>query len=148
MRRILIATDGSAPAREALELGLELAAEQGAQATLLHVAPVEVLWPVAGFAELEPAELPPPDEDAPLKEAKALADERGVEVTLELTFGDPVTEIVRLADEIDADLVVLGSRGLGAIGSALLGSVSRAVLKATRRPVLVVRESGRAEAPR
>jgi nucleotide-binding universal stress UspA family protein len=56
-----------------------------------------------------------------------------------LLRGDPVDEIVAYADTVDADLIVVGSRGHGAVASALLGSVSRGILREARRPVLVVR---------
>jgi nucleotide-binding universal stress UspA family protein len=56
-----------------------------------------------------------------------------------LLRGEPVDEIVAFADVIDADLIVVGSRGYGAFASALLGSVSRGILREARRPVLVVR---------
>ncbi len=52
--------------------------------------------------------------------------------------GDPVDEIVAHAVSLDADLIVLGSRGRGAFASALLGSTSRGVIAEARRPVLVV----------
>jgi nucleotide-binding universal stress UspA family protein len=57
-----------------------------------------------------------------------------------------VDEIVSYADTIDADLIVIGSRGHGAFLNALLGSVSRGVLHEARRPVLVVR-AARVAAP-
>ncbi len=58
---------------------------------------------------------------------------------MKLAAGNPVKEIVRCADAIDADLIVVGSHGHGAIASALLGSVSLGVLHEARRPVMVVR---------
>ena len=50
-----------------------------------------------------------------------------------------VDEIVTAADSMDADVIVIGSRGRGRMTSALLGSVSRGVLNESRRPVLIVR---------
>ena len=141
MKKILIATDGSDSAHEALEFGLELAEEQGATPFVVHVAPrVEVL-PYASFAAPAPTVPHQVDEQdrAPLSEAVELAARRGIETKTELLVGNPADEIVAFADTIDADLIVVGSRGHGAIASVLLGSVSRAVLHESRRPVLVVR---------
>jgi nucleotide-binding universal stress UspA family protein len=56
-----------------------------------------------------------------------------------MLHGNPATEIVEYADLLGADLIVMGSRGRGAVTSALLGSVSRGVLTRAKRPVLVVR---------
>jgi len=74
-----------------------------------------------------------------LDDALALAAEAEVDARAELLRGDPVDEIVAFADSFEADLIVVGSRGHGALASALLGSVSRWILSETRRPVLVVR---------
>jgi len=68
-----------------------------------------------------------------------LAAEHGVQSTFKVLTGDPADEIVAYADTIDADLIVMGSRGRGAVTSALLGSVSHGVLHEARRPVLVAR---------
>ena len=143
MKRILIATDGSPAALQAVELGLELAAEYAAQATLVHVAPAADVLPVAGFALAGPVSVPhevDEDDRHALDEALALAEERGVPALTRLLVGNAASQIVAYADEIDADLIVVGSRGLGAIGGALLGSVSRKVLLDAKRPVLIVRE--------
>ncbi len=59
--------------------------------------------------------------------------------TTHLLVGDAAREIAAYADSQDADMIVVGSRGHGAIASALLGSVSRGVLRESKRPVLVVR---------
>ena len=74
-----------------------------------------------------------------LEEASALAAEPGVIARTKLLEGDVVDEIVAYADVVDADLIVLGSRGHGTLASAALGSVSQGVLHEARRPVLVVR---------
>jgi nucleotide-binding universal stress UspA family protein len=141
MNRILIATDGSESAHEALEFGLELAEEEGATAFLVHVAPAVEVVPCANFAA--PAPRVPHELDeydrVPLIEAAEIAARKGVDAKTELLLGNPADEIVAFGDTIDADLIVVGSRGHGAIVSVLLGSVSRAVLRESRRPVFVVR---------
>jgi nucleotide-binding universal stress UspA family protein len=140
MRKILIATDGSPEAREAVEYGLELAEGERAAATLLQVIPP------MDWTHLDRGGLirPIPEEierrrGFALDEAAALAAEHGVPVTFEVVAGVPADEIVAYADNHDVDLTVVGSRGRGAVASALLGSVSQAVLRESRRPVLVVR---------
>ena len=60
-----------------------------------------------------------------------------------LGTGRPDEEIIELAEEIDAGMVVIGSRGLGGIRRALVGSVSESVARHAHCPVLVVREDHR-----
>jgi nucleotide-binding universal stress UspA family protein len=143
MKRILIATDGSPAALQAVELGLELAEEHGSQVTFVHVAPAADVLPVAGFALAGPVSVPHDLDDndrSSLDEALELAEQRGVPALTRLLVGGPARRIIDYANEIDADLIVVGSRGLGAIGGTLLGSVSRKVLHDAKRPVLIVRE--------
>ena len=54
--------------------------------------------------------------------------------------GRPDAEIVALAEEIGAGLIVMGARGVGGIRRALMGSVSESVLRHAHCPVLMVRE--------
>jgi nucleotide-binding universal stress UspA family protein len=142
MKKVLIATDGSPSALRAVELGLELAEEEQAQPILVHVAPTKDVLPVAGIG-MVPVSVPHELEEADrasLDDAVQIAEERGLDAATKLLSGNPAREIVAYADRVDADLIVVGSRGHGAISSALIGSVSRGVLLGTTRPVLIVRE--------
>jgi nucleotide-binding universal stress UspA family protein len=141
MKRILIATDGSPPSLEALEFGLDLAGEEEAEPIVVHVVPSIDSVPSGGFGMSHGALVHEvSDEDkAPLETAVELAAEKGLAVTTELLRGATVKEIVAYADEQDVDLIVIGSRGHGALTTALLGSVSLGVLRHSARPVLIVR---------
>ena len=140
MKRILIATDGSDAALEAIDFGLELAHEQGSEVTFVHVtAPVE--WAVYPFGPLDaiPDEAPVVEDDDVLRVALDRAAASGVVAHPVSILGDPVLELPAYAERMNADLIVIGSRGLGGVTSALLGSVSKGVLKHANRPVLIVR---------
>jgi nucleotide-binding universal stress UspA family protein len=142
MKTMLIATDGSPASQEAVRFGVELAEEHGAVAVFVHVVPAFDVIPTGGLgvnAKI-PHEVDAEDWSS-LKDAEAFASERGIWSRTVLLQGEPAGQIVAHADEIGADLIVVGSRGHGAVAIALLGSVSRAVLHKARRPVLIVREA-------
>ena len=92
-------------------------------------------------ADPEPGQdLRPADADAVLADAAAVLGETGGAVERPASKGDLPREIVRIAEDRDVDLVVVGARGLGTLERLLLGSVSEAVLHHAGRPVLIVRE--------
>lgn len=136
---ILVAIDGSSQATEACRVAVALAHCYEAALTAIHVAvPIQPAdqWRPASYLRAE-------DEarargTAVLDAARALASGR-VPLSAELEFGDPAAVICRRASELDAELVVVGSRGLGAIDRLVLGSVSSAVTRRAPCSVLVVR---------
>jgi nucleotide-binding universal stress UspA family protein len=139
MEKIVIATDGSPTGRAALTAGVELAADERARVVVVHV--VSIL----DFAEHDngktpagPQRLPRAEEDGVLQDALATAAEHGVDATSELLVGYPPKQIVRLASELGADLIVVGSRGLSRLQGAVMASTSREVLRQAGCPVLVV----------
>ena len=73
-----------------------------------------------------------------LVESCERAQARGLKATSELLIGYPARQIALLADERDADLIVIGSRRLSPLKRAVLGSTSRALLRESNRRVLVV----------
>jgi nucleotide-binding universal stress UspA family protein len=139
MKRIVIATDGSAGAREALETGLSMARESGATATFVYVRPAPLsilgdpLYQRSLSAELRQAR-------GALGEAKTLAEQAGVPYEAEILEGDPAERVAEIARTRDADLIIVGSRGRGAFAGALLGSVSTDLAHRADRPVLVARQ--------
>lgn len=143
MKKILIALDGSETSSAALDAGLELAEDEGAEVIFAHVASLLDFVPARNGGEHAPPDrFPTSDWDPVLCEAMKLAEGRGVTARPELLVGYPAKQLLRLASEIEADLIVIGSRGLGRVKSAILGSTSREVLARADRPVLVVRDDG------
>jgi len=147
MDRIVVATDGSPSSREAVQLALELAKEHDSKLYFVHVVPEFHVVPTNGFGMLGamPREITEKDQE-PLHEAEACAEEEGVWARTATLRGDVVDEIVAYADNLAADLIVVGSRGHGTLTSALLGSVSRGLLSESRRPVVIVRGAAGIEA--
>jgi nucleotide-binding universal stress UspA family protein len=136
IRRILVATDGTSSARDAVEIGVELAEVGDAELTFLHAVPREVsLETLNEWIKPAPESLPDHGDDA-LDEAAVVASSRGVPFERELVLGDPRDVILARAEALDADLIVLGERPRRLrVGP----SVSRWVARHTRRAVLVAR---------
>lgn len=140
MKRILIATDGSADARDAVEYGLDLARTGHASATVVYVR--RAPRPLVGdpFYQRELTEGMHRADDA-VGQALSVAADFGVEADAEILEGDPATRIIEFARIREVDLIVLGSRNRGPLLAALLGSVSKDVVAHADRPVLVAHGS-------
>jgi nucleotide-binding universal stress UspA family protein len=140
--RILLATDGSKDAAAATAFLRELPLPTSSKLRIVTA----MSFPT--FA-LEP----PPVRDfkrSVLEDARRVVDEaratlapRGFDIETSAVIGSPKDEIPRIAGEWNADLVVLGARGLGRVKRFLLGSVSLAVARRVSCPVLVVKGRAR-----
>jgi len=136
MNRILVGVDGSAASHQAARLAAEIAARFGARLTLAYVVPRLLLPPDAyglTVAEVETEHRAHADE---VLAAAAAALGPGVAVERQVLYGLPAEALVEAG--ADADLVVVGSRGHGAVSRVLLGSTSDRVVHVSSRPVLVV----------
>lgn len=139
LERILIAVDESPSSQTALEQGLALAAGEGAEVIFVHV--VSIVGEQFVSDHHEPNRVPDRAQTQVLIDAAAAAEAVGVPCTTELLVGYPPSQISALADDLDAGLVVVGSRHLSGVKRFLLGSTSRALIGDTTRPLLVVPET-------
>ena len=132
--RIVVGYDGSEPAQRALDRAAELAG-YGTTVTVVSVAPsvyTQGLQPVADPDDTERAR-------ALLAEARDRLALRQVPVSTRDAVGEPAAMIVETADELGADLIVVGTRNGNALERLVLGSTSTKVLHHAHCDVLVVR---------
>jgi nucleotide-binding universal stress UspA family protein len=140
---ILLATDGSPSANNAARVAASLAREAGAALHVAHIwqltqASVGLMADAASWQYTFDLD----EQVARDILAGVVADLATVGVPVakqHLRRGRPADEIPALADAIGADLIVVGSRGLGAVKRLLIGSTAEAVIHSVHRPVLVVR---------
>jgi len=138
--RVLLATDGSKDA--ATEWLKEFPLPGDTTVLIVTVAaPLHALAEVQMMRDLREAVLA--DVRRIGEEAQKILKPRWPGVEVQVREGDPREEIIRVAEEWGADLVVLGTRGLGAAQGFLLGSVSQTVARHATCPVLVVKGSPR-----
>lgn len=141
--RVLLATDGSENAALAATIAADLSARAGAELRVIHVleplprfaypgVTPEIYSLAFGERRLEAQDLL----DAQVERVR----DRGTKVHgVYLEVGSPVDEILDLAEETDADLTIVGNRGLGPMKRLALGSVSEGIIHHAARPVLVAR---------
>jgi nucleotide-binding universal stress UspA family protein len=159
MKCILVPIDFSEVTSPVIELARALAKALGAEIHLIHVkeltaaaTPGTLGYGLAGMAELSPMTgVPAPgfqpvqetaaeDEDQKSKLAKwqeGIAQD-GIKVILHEPTGAVAEEILDHADEFNADLIVMGTHGHGAMYNLLVGSATKGVLKHSTCPVLLV----------
>lgn len=141
---ILAATDLSAPSRHAMDRAFRLAAETGAQLTLMHAVQQGAIDELQKLIGQESGAVMERIREQAHEELLRLAAEQeqscGVSAEIHLAVGNVLRVIVEHADAIDADLLVVGARGEGFLRHLLLGSIASRLLRLTRRPVLLVKQ--------
>jgi len=133
---ILVPTDFSTASDEVLPHAEALAKQKSASLLILHVEEPPLAY---GGGELYYG-LPEPSSErilAMLEEVKP--SDPTVPCTHRLTMGDPASEIVRIASEEGAEMIVLGTHGRSGMTRMLMGSVAEAVVRRAPCPVLVYR---------
>lgn len=141
-RKILVAYDGSASAKSALAVGADIAKKEKSWVKVLAVVPAyEGDLDLSGVSRIKET-MEGPGQDL-LAEAKSRAEELGVHVFTNLEQGEPFERIVRVADEENCDLIVMGRSGLSHLERELMGGVTARVIGHTDRNVIVVPESVR-----
>lgn len=141
-RHILVAVDFSEASYEVAQRAVELARRDQANMTLLHV--VDYLPPLTFADDFTPAPALMVDENELLERGKASLEKYAARLQLgddtprRVLIGVPKQEIVRAAEDLDVDLIVIGSHGRHGLGR-LLGSTARAVLNDAACDVLAVR---------
>ena len=134
---ILVATDGSDPANRAVEHALAMAEEYDADLHVLSVIDVGRYGePALSSAELVVDELEDRTE-ALLDDIADRADNQGIAVTTRCVHGRPQDEIVAYANEVDADVTVMGYQGQSHTKTNRIGSVAERVVRAADRPVFL-----------
>src|SRR5215216_3397638 len=147
--RILLATDGSEEAELAALRAVELAEKTDSELHVVHVGVVPTFlksYPgTLGYERRLYEEIEEVSRVLLRKQTWRVKAAGGTVAGAHLRMGQVALEIVALAEELQADLIVMGSRGLGGVRRALMGSVSDSVVRHAHCPVLVVRpEKGQA----
>lgn len=134
MQRILVVpVDGSEQSKKALDFAAELAVHYRAQLKLIYITQpylVEDIFAMSTIpvpVDIENTGLEKFGAEV-LEKAKAIAVSAGAtDLSDEILQGDPARAILDYADEVDADMIIIGTRGMGDFSSLMLGSVSHKV---------------------
>ena len=145
--KILLAADGSEEADLALRTATDLATSTDSELHIVYVEAASYVFPTSDWETVGVEGLPTRLDEMAEEAARTNVDEQVQ--TVGETYGGipgaharvgfPDAEIVDLAKEIGAGLIVMGSRGMGGVRRALMGSVSDSVVRHAHCPVLVVR---------
>ena len=132
IKKILFADSGMGPSEEMLSYLMELPALQKASISILHVVPSQVTTEAMSDKWEEGGKV--------LANAIQRLNLEPTKVSTMLRQGDPKDTVCQVADEIDADLLIMGSRGLKRLEAILENSVSQYVFQLTNHPMLLIKD--------
>ncbi|MDQ7055979.1 MAG: universal stress protein [Persephonella sp.] len=141
-KKILVGYDGSDSSKKALKKALSLAKICGSE---LHIVGVVRPFEFAAIDYISPEEIEEYEkeeiskEERFLKEAKEMAEEKGINAVTKVREGEPAEELMSYADENGCDLVVVGHRGVGGFKRMILGTTAGNLVKYANQSVLVVK---------
>jgi nucleotide-binding universal stress UspA family protein len=136
VKKIVVGYDDTEPAKRALERAAELAKAFGASLVVTSVTPVVAsIGRSAGAIDITD---PPAKHEAELAAARAYLEGQGLTAEYQPAIGEVATAIVDAANELGADMIVVGTRDQGAIERLFHHSISTAVAHRARCDVLIV----------
>jgi nucleotide-binding universal stress UspA family protein len=137
---ILVAVDGSDNAFRAFDSALRRAKQLGSKIYVIAVIQVPAASTYGRELSAEFEKIAQNEANKMLSDyAKEAKEKHGIKVETILAKGNPSIVIIQKAKENDADMIVMGSRGLGGVKELFLGSVSHSVARNAKVPVLVVK---------
>jgi len=140
--RLLIPVDGSASSLKAARFGLRLAARDDSEVVAVHVIDEESVADLARYADRpadEILERMRQNGEGYLEQLREIARRQGVRILGEVRVGIPHRALLKLATEVGADLIVMGTVGRKGPRRVLIGSVTERVIAQSPVPVLVVK---------
>ena len=140
--RLLIPVDGSASSLKAARFGLRLAARDDSEVVAVHVVDEESAADLARYADRpvdEILERMRQNGEDYLEQLREIARRQGVRIRGEVRVGIPHRALLKLAAEVGADLIVMGTVGRKGPRRVLVGSVTERVIAQSPVPVLVVK---------
>ena len=144
-QKIVVPIDFSEHSSAALDLALDLARTYGATLHLVHCYPIDP-GAISPYGIVIPEGFDRDIREAAARELAGRVDRvsaQGVAVEPHLSSMFPAEVIARTADELGADLIVMGTRGLSGLKHVLLGSVAERTLRLAHCPVLTVKGPGK-----
>ncbi|WP_313692180.1 universal stress protein [Halorarum halobium] len=138
--RVLVPTDGSELSETAARHALDVAAQYGATLHAIYVVDTDTGWLTVSKADVRDAirELGDNAGEEAIESVERLAADADVDLVTAVLDGSPDDEILRYADEHDADLIVMGTHGRDGIGRRVVGSITERVVRGASVPVMAV----------